>query len=393
MTGHTSHELTPGLRRPVRPTEPAAIAVEDRMYRWLAVLRFVLVVNTIGLNLRRGGFSHTALAAAVLLGLVVWTVVISWVYSSYARRTTFWVVSDLVVALLAIALTAVVKDPGYHSTLPGYWVMAAMFAWSIHWRFYGGLAAAVALSVDDFWTRHYVSETVYGNVFLLLVGGPLVGLMVDSLLRSAARTAVAERTAAAATERARLARAVHDGVLQALALVQRRGPDLGPEGVELGRLAGEQEQALRSLIRQQDAVTTAVVDEGAHAGTSDLAAALTALERRPGVWVAAPPHAVLLPPDEVAEVVAAVAACLDNVAVHVGPDARAWVLLDAAPDAVHVTIRDEGPGIPEGRLEQAETEGRLGVAGSIRGRLADLDGTAEVSTGSYGTVWELTVPR
>ena len=363
------------------------------MYRWLAVLRFVLVVNTIGLNLRRGGFSHPAAAAAVLLGLVVWTVLISWVYSSYARRTTFWVVSDLVVALVAIALTPVVKEAGYHSTLPGYWVMAAMFAWSIHWRFYGGLVAAVALSVDDFLTRHYVSETVYGNLFLLLVGGPLVGLMVDSLLRSAARTAVAERKAAAATERTRLARAVHDGVLQALALVQRRGPDLGPEGVELGRLAGEQEQALRTLIRQQDAVTTAVVDEGAPAGTSDLVAALTALERRPGVSVAAPSDAVLLPPDEVAEVVAAVAACLDNVAVHVGPDAPAWVLLDAAPDAVHVTIRDQGPGIPEGRLEQAETEGRLGVAGSIRGRLADLDGTAEVSTGSYGTVWELTVPR
>ena len=42
--------LTPaaGLRFPVRPTEPAAIAVEDRMYRWLAVLRFVLVANAVG---------------------------------------------------------------------------------------------------------------------------------------------------------------------------------------------------------------------------------------------------------------------------------------------------------------------------------------------------------
>jgi signal transduction histidine kinase len=363
------------------------------MYRWLAVLRFVLVVNTIGLNLRRGGFSDPTAAAVILLGLVVWTVLISWVYSSYARRTTFWVVSDLAVALVAIALTAVVKEPGYHSTLPGFWVMAAMFAWSIHWRFYGGLVAAVLLCVDDFWTRHYLSESVYGNLFLLLVGGPIVGLMVDSLLRSAARTAVAERTAAAATERTRLARAVHDGVLQALALVQRRGPDLGPEGVELGRLAGEQEQALRSLIRQQDAVTTAVVDEGAPAGTSDLVAALTALERRTGVSVAAPPDAVLLPPAVVAEIVAAVGACLDNVAVHVDPEAPAWVLLDAAPDAVHVTVRDEGPGIAAGRLEQAEEEGRLGVASSIRGRLADLGGSAELTTGSYGTVWELTVPR
>ena len=51
----------------------------------------------------------------------------------------------------------------------------------------------------------------------------------------------AERAAAAAAERARLARVVHDGVLQVLALVQRRGAELGGDAAELGRLAGEQE--------------------------------------------------------------------------------------------------------------------------------------------------------
>jgi hypothetical protein len=30
---------------------------------------------------------------------------------------------------------------------------------------------------------------------------------------------------------------------------------------------------------------------------------------------------------------------------------------------------------------------------SIRGRIADLGGTAELTTGTYGTEWELTVPR
>jgi len=364
------------------------------MYRWLAVLRFVLVANTVALDLHRGGFSHPVAAGVLLVALVVWTCLISWVYSSYSRRTAPWLVADLAVSLVAIALTAAVKDPGYHSTLPGFWVMAAMFAWAIHWRLWGGLVAALLLCVDDVATRHYLSETVYGNLFLLLVGGPIVGLMVDSLVRSAARTAVAERTAAAAAERSRLARAVHDGVLQALALVQRRAPELGPDGVELGRLAGEQEQALRALIRQQDALTSTVSAGGSTpVATADLVGALSALEGRPGVSVAAPPDAVLLDPAAVTELTAAVAACLDNVAAHVGPAAPAWVLLDASTDSVHVTVRDEGPGIADGRLEQAEREGRLGVAGSIRGRLAELGGSAEVSSGPYGTVWELTVPR
>ncbi len=33
------------------------------MYRWLAVLRFVLLANAIALNIYRGGFSHPVGAA------------------------------------------------------------------------------------------------------------------------------------------------------------------------------------------------------------------------------------------------------------------------------------------------------------------------------------------
>jgi signal transduction histidine kinase len=356
------------------------------MYRWLAVLRFVLVANTVGLNIYRGGFEHPVGGAVLISAMVVWTFVISWVYYSFRRRTTAWVVADLVVALAAVALTPAVKDAGFNSTVPGFWVIAAMFAWAIHWRLYGGLVAAVLLSVDDMVTRHYLSETTYGNLFLLLIGGPIVGLMVDSLLRSAARTAAAERAAAAADERTKLARVVHDGVLQALAMVQRRAPDLGPDGVQLGRLAGEQEKALRSLIRQQDTVDPA-------SGTVDLVGALSALERRAGVSVAAPPDGVHLEPSRAEEVVAAVSACLDNVVVHVGADAPAWVLLEATSDQVRVSVRDEGPGIPVGRLEEAARDGRLGVSSSIRGRVAELGGVAELTTGAQGTEWELVFPR
>ena len=53
-------------------------------------------------------------------------------------------------------------------------------------------------------------------------------------------------------ERERLSRQVHDGVMQVLALVSRRGREIGGETAELAELAGEQERALRRLVSSAD---------------------------------------------------------------------------------------------------------------------------------------------
>lgn len=59
-----------------------------------------------------------------------------------------------------------------------------------------------------------------------------------------------------------------------------------------------------------------------------------------------------------------------------------------------MSVRDEGPGIPENRLHQAAREGRLGVRESICGRMTDLGGRASLLTRrGLGTEWELTLPR
>ena len=121
--------------------------------------------------------------------------------------------------------------------------MGVVLAWAILWRWTGGLAAAVVVSLADISIRDDFTQKAYGNIFLLVLGGAIVGFLSELLQQMAAQRDRAERAAAAAEERQRLARVVHDGVLQALALVQRRAPELGPDGVELGRLAGEQEIA------------------------------------------------------------------------------------------------------------------------------------------------------
>ena len=368
----------------------AALAVEDRLFRAIAVLRVVVLLYAVVGNLVRGvdEFDRPAAGYALLAVMVAWTAFAGWAYADAVRRGAALLAADLGLALALLLATPVVKSPDFDASIPGFWVMAALLAWAVRWRWVGGLVAGVVLGGVDVVVRAAPDGTDVGNLFLLLIGGPIVGYMCGSLQQMAAERDRAERAAAAAAERARLARVVHDGVLQVLALVQRRGGELGGVPADLGRLAGEQEVALRSLIRAQDNV-----HPDADPGTVDLADRLSRLGLRPGVDVAVPGGPVEVRADVGAEVEAVVVACLDNVTRHVGAGASAWVLLEAFGDRVEVSVRDEGPGIPDGRLDDAAAEGRLGVSQSIRGRVADLGGEARLTTGGFGTEWELVVPR
>ena len=371
------------------PRTDSAVAVEDRLHAALALVRVVVTINMVGLNAyRRDNFDHPRVGLAVVVALALWTVVAIWLYRDRARRTPLLLVADLAIVLAAVAVTPWVKSPDFNATIPGFWVMGALLAWAIHWHWRGGLVAAVLIAAFDLLPRTEVDQGNYGNVFLVLIGGPVVGFMCESLQRMAQERDAAERARAAAEERTRLARAVHDGVLQVLAMTQRRGSAAGGEWAELGRLAGEQERSLRSLIRQQDTVAAGAGDR------VDLAGALEAMATAHPVRVevATPGGAVLVDARVAEETVAATRACLDNVLAHAGQGASAWVLAEAGRDGITVSVRDDGPGIVEGRLAAAEAEGRLGVVSSIRGRVEELGGTARVESGEWGTEWVLTVP-
>ena len=169
-----------------------------------------------------------------------------------------------------------------------------------------------------------------------------------------------------------------------MALVAKRGREIGGPTAELADLASAQERALRRLVSAES------VDAGTEA--VDIRAAI---RRRAGdlVVVSLPATPVLLDAEVAAELTAAVDNALDNAAAHAGPGACAYVLVEDLGDAVTVTVRDDGAGIAPGRLAEAVSEGRVGISKSIVGRLQALSGTATLTTDSAGTEWELTVPR
>jgi signal transduction histidine kinase len=112
------------------------------------------------------------------------------------------------------------------------------------------------------------------------------------------------------------------------------------------------------------------------------------------VTVSVPAQAVLVKQAAADELASATRAALDNVRQHCGEQTRAWVLVEDEPGLVTVTVRDDGPGIPDGRLAEAAAAGRLGVSHSIHGRLRDLGGSASISSvPGEGTEVELRLPR
>ena len=71
------------------PRGDSALAVEDRLFRALAILRVVVTVNMVALNAyRRDNFEHPTAGLLVVVALVVWTGVAIWLYDSHTRRTT-----------------------------------------------------------------------------------------------------------------------------------------------------------------------------------------------------------------------------------------------------------------------------------------------------------------
>ena len=387
------------------------MSVEQPLWRALTGYRVLTMLYAVGLFATNyEEFDRPGIAIAYYVVLTVWTLATLPRVQSAAACTKRFLTVDLTVAITGIVLTPLAANDHHiqagGTTLPSIWTAGSVLAFAIKggWR-WAAFASTPVAAANLIERGHPARDTVH-NVILVWVASIAIGYVVEVARASERTLARALEIEAATRERERLARDIHDSVLQVLAMVQRRGSVLGGEAAELGRMAGEQEVALRTLVSggltpvsrisenaAEGAVVRAVDEETDDDGPVDLRA-LLAPYAAAKVSFAEPGTPVPLPPPAARELAAAVGAALDNVRRHAGEDARAWILVEDEPDEVIVTVRDDGPGIPEGRLAQAEGEGRLGVALSIRGRLRDLGGSAEViSIPGQGTEVELKVPK
>jgi len=362
----------------------------QRWWRVVSAYRGLALFYAVAIAIAdRHDYSRPWLAVVLLVVMALWTAATIWLYDG-RRRLTAVLVADLALAVAMVLATLAVLprsriDAGA-ATLPGPWAGAAVLAWGVaRGPLAGVIAAAVAGAADVIVRGTLTQGTAYG-VALLLIAGGLAGYVVQLSRRVEEATESAARVAAATEERERLARDIHDSVLQVLALVARRGAALGGEAAELGQLAGEQEVALRTLV-----ATPLPLEDAA--GEVDVRALLEPLARD-RVSISGPATAVHLARSRAEELAAATRAALDNVERHAGDGARAWVLLEDDDEAVTVSVRDDGVGMAPDRLAAARRDGRLGVDQSILARMRSIGGNARIeSTPGGGTEVELRVPR
>jgi signal transduction histidine kinase len=232
----------------------------------------------------------------------------------------------------------------------------------------GGPVLAI-VGLDEVYSVPLVLVSILASALVALVGGILLPwgyLLTKTVTRERAARVRAE-------ERAQLAAHLHDSVLQALTVIQKR-----TEEPAVRRLARGTERELRAWLYGRPAAgdfaggVTALAEE--IEDRYDIAVELVTVGTRP---LDAPAGAVL----------GAVREALTNAAKHAGVR-RVSVFAEVTDEEVLAVVRDRGHG-----FDPSVHTGRRGIADSIRRRLDQHGGAAEIrSTPGEGTEVELRMP-
>jgi signal transduction histidine kinase len=276
--------------------------------------------------------------------------------------------TPLIVAELAVGFALGAGDDwafaGDHpQSLGSVWPLAGVLTAGVLWAGRGGAAAGAVVGLGRLFgdlvevrTTKPITEltvTASSTFVLYALAGGVAGYAVVKLRE-------AERQISTAQAREEVARTLHDGVLQTLAVVQRRASD-----PDLSRLAREQERELREFL-------FGAAPAGGALGPRLREAAARFEDRFGG-------RANVIVADDLDEprapvvdaLVGAVAEALTNAGKH-GAAGQVTVYVEPEDDGtIFCSVKDDGRGF-DGAVEG------VGLTRSIRGRLAEVGGRVEV---------------
>jgi signal transduction histidine kinase len=295
---------------------------------------------------------------------------------------------ELIVALALMSLDGLAFAHGHvgngQSSLASSWPLASVLTIGVALGARGGLAAGVAMGLAR------AASVPLNGVALTSLRSPVLVSILSTLVVYALAGAVAGyvtrllREAFDAVDRARardeVSRTLHDGVLQTLALVERRSPD-----TQLAALAREQERALRSFLAvySSDAIGRGVPRRSRSSQRGVAPGELEVLLRgqsgraedhygtRVDIVVAS--DVPMLARGKADALVGAVGEALVNAGKH-GRATRATVYVEPGERGeVFCSVKDNGTGFDPSVVREG-----LGLRGSVRGRVEGEGGRVEI---------------
>lgn len=357
----------------IRAQEQADRGFGRSILRAIVALRWLTVVwSIVGVIISRHhlvpGREGTAVA---LMGLMVaFTVLTTWLWQANSQVLVH---PAMMIAELTIGAVVLLGDGWVYGieraqSLPWAWPAAGIVTVGMHLGWRWGSLSAIALGVASYLGDARTSQDDWGvaassKTALYVLAAILAGYVARRL-----REAEIEITAARA--RAEVARTLHDGVLQTLAVVQRRSTD-----PELASLARDQDRDLRDFLfgaeSRERTLPIALRETAAQVQKRhDLRVDVVMADDLPR-----------LSPGLVEAMAGAVSESLTNAAKH-GNASR--VVVYAEPDdeaagrsGIFCSVKDDGDGfdIDEVTLGQ-------GISGSIRGRIEEAGGRVEITSRS-----------
>ena len=346
----------------------ALTATDRSLFQAVVVVRWLSWTwAAIGVALSTEHFVHgtTAVALLVLALLFTVTTTVLWRTNPSRLATVLAVGTELGIAALLLIGDGYVYADARPQSLPWAWPAAGLVSAGIVFGRRWAVIAAIGLSLASF-----VGEGQNGGTGFSQWGvaaSSKAGLYILTALIAgyiAHRLRAAETEISAARAREEIAVRLHDGVLQTLAVIQRRSND-----TELAALARDQERDLRDYLAGTKSAQPGL--------TASLRKAAALYERRHGG------RAEVIIADDLEEpapdVIEAIAGAVGEALANAGKHANAErVVVYAEPDwdeGFSVSIKDNGVGFDPETVDK-----RIGLKESITGRVEAIGGRVEISS-------------